>query len=101
MAIGRSRLLLFINWRFLSIDQVKTEQQQSKLEKSGDSEKISNGSDKSAVLKRTKIAKSRNKIAATIDIKGAMTLAIAVTSFLLVVTYLQTGGPYKCSCVSR
>jgi MFS family permease len=87
IAIG----LLFINWRFLNIDQVKTEQQQSKLEKSGESEKIS-GSDKSAVLKRTKSAKSRNKIAATIDIKGAMTLAIAVTSFLLVLTYLQTGG---------
>jgi MFS family permease len=83
--------LLFINWRFLNIDQVKTEQQQSKLEKSRESEKISNGSDKSAVLKRTKIAKSRNKIA-TIDIKGAITLAIAVTSFLLVLTYLQTGG---------
>jgi MFS family permease len=89
IAIG----LLFINWRFLNIDQVKTEQQQqSKLEKSGDSEKISTGSDKSAVLKRTKSTKSRNKIAATIDIKGAMTLAIAVTSFLLVLTYLQTGG---------
>ena len=81
IAIG----LLFINWRFLNIDQIKTEQQQSKLEKSGDS-------DKSAVLKRTKNAKSRNKIAATIDIKGAMTLAIAVTCFLLVLTYLQTGG---------
>ena len=81
-----------IGWRFLNIDQVKTEQQQSKLEKSRDSEKISNSIDKSAVLKRTKIAKSRNKIAATIDIKGAMTLAIAVTSFLLVLTYLQTGG---------
>jgi MFS family permease len=87
IAIG----LLFINWRFLNIDQVKTEQQQSKLEKNGDSEKIS-GSDKSAILKRTKSAKSRNKIAATIDTKGAMTLAIAVTSFLLVLTYLQTGG---------
>ena len=87
IAIG----LLFINWRFLNIDQVKTELQQSKLEKSGDSEKISNGSDNSAVLKGTKIAKSRNKIA-TIDIKGAMTLAIAVTSFLLVLTYLQTGA---------
>jgi MFS family permease len=86
IAIG----LLFINWRFLNIDQVKTEQQQSKLEKSRDSEKTPNGSDKSAVLKRTKIAKSRNKIEA-IDIKGAITLAIAVTCFLLVLTYLQTG----------
>jgi MFS family permease len=86
IAIG----LLFINWRFLNIDQVKTEQQQSKLEKSGG--KISNDSDKSAVLKRTKSAKSTNKIAATIDIKGAMALAIGVTSFLLVLTYLQTGG---------
>jgi MFS family permease len=88
--------LFIINWRFLNIDQVKTEQQQpqSKLEKSGDSEKISNGSDKSAVLKRTKSTKSRNKnkITATIDIKGAITLAIAVTCFLLVLTYLQTGG---------
>ena len=88
IAIG----LLFINWRFLNIDQEKTEQQQLKLEKSRESEKISTGSDKSAVLKRTKSTKSRNKIAATIDIKGAITLAIAVTSFLLVLTYLQTGG---------
>jgi MFS family permease len=84
--------LLFINWRFLNIHQLKTEQQQSKLEKSGESEKISNGLDKSAVFKRTKSAKSRKKITATIDIKGAITLAIAVTSFLLVLTYLQTGG---------
>jgi hypothetical protein len=62
-----------------------------KKKEQGDSEKTPNGSDKSAVLKRTKIAKSRNKIAATIDVKGAMTLAIAVTCFLLVLTYLQTG----------
>jgi hypothetical protein len=79
IAIG----LLFINWRFLNIDQVKTEQQQSKLEKSRDSKKISNGIDNSTLLKKTKIAKCRNKIAATIDIKGAITLAIAVTSFLI------------------
>lgn len=39
--------------------------------------------------KRTKSAKSRNKITATIDIKGAITLAIAVTSFLLVLTCRQ------------
>ena len=65
--------LLFINWRFLNIDQVKTEQQQSKLEKSRESEKISTGSDKNAVLKRTKSTKSRNKITATVDIKGAIT----------------------------
>ncbi len=86
IAIG----LLFINWRFLNIDQVKTEQQQSKLEKSGESKKVSD-SDKSAVL-RTKSVKSRNKITSTIDIKGAITLAIAVTSFLLVLTYLQRGA---------
>ncbi|MGB6672892.1 MAG: MFS transporter, partial [Candidatus Nitrosopolaris sp.] len=77
--------LLFINWRFLAIYQVKTEKQQSKLEKSRES-------DKSTVLKRTKSAKSGNKITATIDIKGAITLAIAVTSFLLVLSYLQSGG---------
>ncbi|MGA9151539.1 MAG: MFS transporter [Candidatus Nitrosopolaris sp.] len=85
IAIG----LLFINWRFLNIDQVKTEQQQLKLEKSRESEKTS---EKTAVLKRTKSAKPRKKTAATIDIRGAMTLAIAITSFLLVLTYLQTGG---------
>jgi MFS family permease len=86
--------LFIINWRFLNIDQVKTEQHQpqSKLEKSRESERISNSSDKTAVLKRTKSPKSRNKIAATIDIKGAMTLAIAVTCFLLVLTYLETGA---------
>ncbi|MFY9870386.1 MAG: MFS transporter [Candidatus Nitrosopolaris sp.] len=67
------------------IYQVKTEKQQSKLEKSRES-------DKSTVLKRTKSAKSGNKITATIDIKGAITLAIAVTSFLLVLSYLQSGG---------
>ena len=31
-----------------------------------------------------------NKI--TIDVKGAVTLAVAITSFLLVLTYLETGG---------
>ena len=57
-----------------------------------ESEKVSNDSDKDAILKRTKSAKSRKKIAGIIDIKGAITLAIAVTSFLLVLTYLQTGS---------
>jgi MFS family permease len=93
--------LLFIIWRFIHLNQMHSSKQQQQQE-SAHTLKVNGGSDKKGsasreVLKRSSnrnsIQYSNNKTATTsIDIKGAITLAITITSFLLVLTYLQTGG---------
>jgi MFS family permease len=61
--------LLFIIRRYINVDEQSYSYQQQEGEKHSKKENISN-----------------------IDIKGALTLAAAVTSFLLVLTYMETGN---------
>jgi MFS family permease len=97
--------LFFVVWRFIHLDSIlqPAEQQQQQEESEHTLKKVSNELDNktsnTGLLKRIKNGtrssndgdnnKARRSIA--LDIKGAITLAIAITSFLLVLTYLQTG----------
>jgi MFS family permease len=77
--------LLLIIWRFIHVTDIKEEDQSQKCSRILEGENISktrNSNDK-----RT-FSKASNQI----DIKGAIALAITVTSFLLVLTLLETSG---------
>jgi Family of unknown function (DUF5519)/Major Facilitator Superfamily len=78
--------LLLIVWRFIHIDQVQPPKQQQQQAESAHRLKVNSVSDK----KSSRLLKRSSSI--TIDIQGAITLAIAITSFLLVLTFLQMGG---------
>src|SRR6266487_5722325 len=93
--------LFFVVWRFLQVDPILQPEQQEREESEHTLKKVSSESDKKSrsngLLKRIKNGIRSNDdnkagIPITLDIKGAITLAIAITSFLLVLTYLQTGG---------
>ena len=93
--------LFFVVWRFLHVDPILQPEQQQREESEHTLKKVSSESDKKSsntgLLKRIKNGFRSNddnkaRIPITLDIKGAITLAIAITSFLLVLTYLQTGG---------
>ncbi|MGA8085599.1 MAG: MFS transporter [Candidatus Nitrosopolaris sp.] len=74
-------------WRFIHLDNEgieRTREQQRQQE-------TTNRNNSEYIKRKRTIEKSdiRNK---TIDVKGAITLALTITSFLLLLTYLQTGG---------
>lgn len=77
--------LLLIIWRFIHVTDIKEEDQSQKRSRILEGEnvrKTRNSNDKRA------FSKASNQI----DIKGAIALAITVTSFLLVLTLLETSG---------
>ena len=77
--------LLLIIWRFIHVIDSRDEDQDQKRSRilEGDNiSKTSNGADNAT------LSKASNQI----DIKGAIALAITVTSFLLVLTLLETSG---------
>lgn len=93
--------LFFVVWRYLHVDPILQPEQQQREESEHTLKKVSSESDKRSsstrLLKRIKNGIRSNddnkaRIPITLDIKGAITLAIAITSFLLVLTYLQTEG---------
>jgi len=74
--------LLIIIWRFIDIDEQQLGRRQQHVVTEEISNKLINKN-----YKGNTIYASNN-----IDIKGAITLAITITSFLLVLTYLETGS---------
>jgi len=93
--------LFFVVLRFLHLDPILQPEQQQREESEHTLKKVSSELDKKSsstgLLKRIKNGFRSNdynkaRIQITLDIKGAITLAVAITSFLLVLTYLQTGG---------
>jgi MFS family permease len=77
--------LLLIIWRFIHVTDIKEEDQSQKRSRILEGENVSktmNSNDKRV------FSKASNQI----DIKGAIALAITVTSFLLVLTLLETSG---------
>ena len=95
-------VLFFTSWRFIHLDSVQSPAMEQRQE-SAHTLKVSNlSSDKKGkrgLLERIKNrfgirSNNANKTltSTTLDIKGAITLAIAITSFLLVLTYLQAGN---------
>jgi MFS family permease len=103
--------LFLVVWRFIHIDSIAVplpgERQQQEQEESEHTLK-EDGSRKSVdkdTLKRVGLLKgiknsslrtrqddNKARGSVSLDIKGAITLAIAITSFLLALTYLQTEG---------
>ena len=95
--------LFFTTWRFIHLDSIQSPAMEQQQESAHMQKEVSNiSSDKKGrrgLLKRIKNrigirSNDANKTltSITLDIKGAITLAIAITSFLLVLTYLQTGN---------
>ena len=96
--------LLFLIQRYIPADKEEVEQtkllqqleqkerQQQQDQQETKSEERRNNSE--SIKGKTTIAESRKSATSNknIDIKGAITLAIAITSFLLVLTYLETGS---------
>ena len=77
--------LLLIIWRFIHVTDIKEEDHSQKHSRKLEGENVSktrNSNDKRP------FSKASNQI----DIKGAIALAITVTSFLLVLTLLETSG---------
>lgn len=94
--------LFFTSWRFIHLDSIQPPAVQQQQE-STHTLKVSNlSSDKKG--KRGLLNRIKNRFGirsndasnaqtpTTLGIRGAITLAIAITSFLLVLTYLQTGN---------
>ena len=78
--------------RTLQQQEQKVQQQQQQDQQETESEE--RRSNFESIKGKTTLAKSRKSATSNtkIDIKGAITLAIAITSFLLVLTYLETGS---------
>ena len=82
--------LLIVIWRFINVNQKEyVEQQPLQLQQQADK--------KSSIINlksRNNDNNSYTKISSnkTIDVKGALTLAATITSFLLVLTFLETGS---------
>lgn len=96
-------VLLFLIRRFIPADKEEVEQtrillpqeqkvQQQQHQQETESEERRSNSE--SIKRKTTLAKSRRSATRNtrIDIKGAITLAVAITSLLLVLTYLETGS---------
>jgi MFS family permease len=91
--------LVLIIWRFIHVDKEGVElkrkqQQQQQIQRQQQEAETTDKTYNSEYLeKKTTIAKN-SKFATSngsLDIRGAITLAVAITSFLLVITYLEIG----------
>jgi MFS family permease len=77
--------LLFIIWRFIDVDKVEVEQTRKQQQQMQNAESVKR---KITIEKSSKSSTSST----TVDVKGVITLAVAITSFLLVLTYLEIGS---------
>ncbi|MFZ0202652.1 MAG: MFS transporter [Nitrososphaeraceae archaeon] len=95
--------LLFLIRRFVPADKEEVEQtrmlqlQEQKIhqqQRQQGTEPEEGRSNSEPIKEKTTITKNRKSTTSNtkIDIKGAITLAVAITSFLLVLTYLETGS---------
>jgi len=96
-------VLLFLIRRFIPADKEEVEQTRIPLQKEQkvqqqqrqqETEPEVGKSNSEFIKGKTTITKSRKSVASEtkIDIKGAITLTVAITSFLLVLTYLEMGS---------
>jgi MFS family permease len=100
--------LLFIIWRFIHVDREGVEQtrkkeeerihelQQQQQQQQQETEPTERRNNSESIKRKITTTKSKSSKSATskptIDVKGAMTLAFAITSFLLVLRYLEVGS---------
>jgi MFS family permease len=84
--------LVLIIWRFIHVDKEGVDQQIQRQRQEVEIAETRNNSE--YLEKKTTIAKNSKSATnnGTLDVKGAITLAVAITSFLLVITYLEIGS---------
>jgi len=89
--------LLFVIWRFIHVDEEGLEQtrkqQQEQKQQQRETDPIKRKKNSTSIERETTISKSSKSVTSKtrVDVKGAITLAVAITSFLLVITYLEIG----------
>jgi MFS family permease len=100
--------LLFIIWRFIHVDREGVEQtrkkeeerihelQQQQQQQQQETEPTERRNNSESIKRKITTTMSKSSKSATskptMDIQGAITLAVAITSFLLVLTYLEMGS---------
>ena len=88
--------LLFVIWRFIHVDEEGLEQRRKQLREQKqllETDPIKRKKNFQSIERETTISKSSKSVTSKtrLDVKGAITLAVAITSFLLVITYLEIG----------
>ena len=87
--------LLFVIWRFIHVDEgvEQTRKQQQEQEQQRETDPIKRKKNSQSIERERTISKSSKSVTSKthVDVKGAITLAVAITSFLLVITYFEIG----------
>ncbi len=101
-------ILLFVIWRFIHVNEEEIEQTRVKQEQDLQTDHIERKNNSESVKRETTIPSSsstNNKSIITshtsIDVKGAITLAVTITSFLIVLTYWEIGSNNNNSVTSN
>ena len=86
--------LLFVIWRFIHVDEgVEQTRKQQQEQKKREIDPIKRKKNSQSIERERTISKSSESVTnkTHVDVKGAITLAVAITSFLLVITYFEIG----------
>ena len=88
--------LLFVIWRFIHVDEglEQTRKQLREPKQQLETNPIKRKKNSQFIERARTISKSSKSVTSKtrVDVKGAITLAVAITSFLLVITYLEIGS---------
>ena len=86
--------LLFVIWRFIHVDEgVEQTRKQQQEQKKREIDPIKRKKNSQSIGRERTISKSSESVTnkTHVDVKGVITLAVAITSFLLVITYFEIG----------
>ena len=88
--------LLFVIWRFIHVEEEveQTREQEQEQEQQRETDPIERKNNSKSIKRDITISKSSKSVTSktSVDVKGAITLAVAIASFLLVITYLEIGS---------
>ena len=88
--------LLFVIWRFIHVEEgvEQTRKQEQEQEQQRETDPIERKNNSKSIKRDITISKSSKSVTSNtnVDVKGAITLAVAITSFLLVITYFEIGS---------
>ena len=88
--------LLFVIWRFIHVEEgvEQTRKQEQEQEQQRETDPIERKNNSKSIKRDITISKSSKSVTSktSVDVKGAITLAVAIASFLLVITYLEIGS---------
>ncbi len=85
-------ILLLVIRRFIKVEDRGQDQEQDYLQKQSEIVENNNIKEKTKTKNNNNSRNSNKRSTTHIDIKGAIVLAAAITSFLLVLTFLETSG---------